>query len=47
LSLAEIVRYSAATASRRKRVVRAAVADVDAAATIVADAAADVTKLLK
>ena len=41
LSLAEIVRCSAATASRRKRAVRAAaVADVDAAATTAADGAA-------
>jgi hypothetical protein len=41
LNLGEIVRCSAATASRRKRAVRAAaVADVDAAATIAADAAA-------
>jgi hypothetical protein len=43
LNLGEIVRYSAATASRRKRAARAAaVADVDAAATIAADAAAAV-----
>ena len=41
-----IGRYSAAIASRRKRAVPAAVADVDAAATTAADAAADVTKLL-
>jgi hypothetical protein len=40
LSLVEIVRYFAATASRRKRAVRAAVADADAAATTAADAAA-------
>ena len=41
LSLAEIVRCFAATAFRRKRAVRAAaVADVDAAATTAADAAA-------
>jgi hypothetical protein len=41
LNLAEIVRYFAATASRRKRAVRAAaVADVDAAVMTVADAAA-------
>jgi hypothetical protein len=45
LSHEEIVRYSAAIASRLKRAVRAAVADVDAAATIAADAAAVVTKL--
>jgi hypothetical protein len=41
----ETVRYSAAIASRRKRAVLAAVADVDAAATTAADAAAVVTKL--
>ena len=41
LNLAEIVRYSAATASRRKRAALvAAVVDADAAATTVADAAA-------
>jgi hypothetical protein len=41
LSLVEIVRYFAATASRRKRAVPAVgVADADAAATTAADAAA-------
>jgi len=40
LNLEAIARYSAATASRHKKVARAGVADVVAAATIVADAAA-------
>ena len=48
LSLVEIVRYFAATASRRKRAVPVAAVAVDAAATIVAGVAAvaaDATKL--
>jgi hypothetical protein len=44
LNLGEIVQFSVAIASRRKRVVLAgAPADVGAAATIAADAAADAT----
>ena len=45
-NLVEIVRYSAATASRHKRAVRAAAADEDAAATTVAVDAAVATNLL-
>jgi hypothetical protein len=46
LSHEAIVRYSAATASRHKRAVRAAAADEDAAATTVAVDAAVATNLL-